>query len=181
MLRIVKVISRGCSIERSYGSIAHNIFAQWMERTCVIGIHQFGRNDSYSGTFVCSIGNCRGDAGSSVAVPLPNSTHYRIQALTRAERDDYLRERLEDKAIGFSAQLAGDKVLDSLTRTPLILAEVVSLYGAGESIPASKLGVLESVARLMERSEDHQAALVDVPLALSEFPFASITKLDPSS
>lgn len=100
-----------------------------------------------------------------VAVPLPGSSRYRIQSLTRAERDEYLRGRLGEKATLFSNQLATDRVLDALTRTPLILAEVVSLYEAGKPIPGSKLGVLESVARLLEQSEDHQAALEAAPLA----------------
>lgn len=100
-----------------------------------------------------------------VAVPLPGSSRYRIQALTRGERDEYLRGRLGDKATPFPNQLGTDKVLDALTRTPLILAEVVSLYEAGKPIPGSKLGVLEAVARLLEQSEDHQAALEAAPLA----------------
>jgi hypothetical protein len=100
-----------------------------------------------------------------VAIPLPGSARYRIQALTRSERDDYLRGRLGDKAAPFSKQLGADKVLDALTRTPLILAEIVSLYEADKPIPDSKLGVLESVARLLEQSADHQAALEAAPLA----------------
>ena len=99
-----------------------------------------------------------------VAIPLPGSSRYRIQALTRAEREDYLRGRLGDNAASFSDQLGADKVLDDLTRTPLILAEVVSLYEAGKPIPSSKLGVLDSVARLLEQSEEHQAALQAAPL-----------------
>ena len=99
-----------------------------------------------------------------VAVPLPGSFRYKIQSLTRTERDDYLQGRLGATAEPFKQQLGTDKVLDALTRTPLILAEVVSLYEAGKPIPTSKLGVLESVASLMEQSGDHQAALADVPL-----------------
>jgi len=99
-----------------------------------------------------------------VAIPLPGGSRYRIQSLSRTERDDYLRGRLKDKAAQFSEQFGADKVLDALTRTPLILAEIVSLYEAGKPIPNTKLGVLDSVSRLMEQSENHQAALEAVPL-----------------
>ena len=39
-------------------------------------------------------------------------------------------------------QLRADRVLDDLTRTPMILAEVVSLFQAGKKIPSSRFGVL---------------------------------------
>jgi hypothetical protein len=100
-----------------------------------------------------------------VGVPLPGSSRFRIQPLTRQEREDYLRGRLGDNAATLSEQLRADSVLDALTRTPLILAEVVSLHEAGKPIPTSKLGVLDAVARLMEQSETHQAALADTPLS----------------
>ena len=100
-----------------------------------------------------------------VAVPLPGSSRFRIQPLTRQERGEYLRGRLGDNADQLAIQLRADSVLDDLTRTPLILAEVVSLHEAGKPIPTSKLGVLDAVTRLMENSETHQAALADTPLS----------------
>jgi hypothetical protein len=100
-----------------------------------------------------------------VAVPLPGSTRFRIQPLTRQERREYLYRRLGDNAEQLANRLRADSVLDDLTRTPLILAEVVSLHEAGKPIPTSKLGVLDAVTRLMENSETHQAALAASPLS----------------
>jgi hypothetical protein len=100
-----------------------------------------------------------------VAVPLPGSTRFRIQPLTRQERREYLHGRLGDNAEELANRLRADSVLDELTRTPLILAEVVSLHEAGKAIPTSKLAVLDAVTHLMENDETHQAALADTPLS----------------
>lgn len=100
-----------------------------------------------------------------VTIPLPAASRYRIQPLTRQERAGYLHARLGTDADQLIATLRTDAVLDELTRTPLILAEVASLYEAGKPIPNSKLGVLDAVTRLMEASETHQAALSDTPLS----------------
>lgn len=100
-----------------------------------------------------------------VAPPLPGSSRFRIQPLTRQERDDYVRTRLGDGAQPLIEQLRADRVLDDLTRTPMILAEVVSLFQAGKKIPTSRLGVLDAVTQVMENSETHQAALANAPLS----------------
>jgi hypothetical protein len=100
-----------------------------------------------------------------IAPPLPGSSRFRIQPLTRQERGDYLRTRLGDGAQPLIEQLRADRVLDDLTRTPMILAEVVSLFQAGKKIPTSRLGVLDAVTQMMENSVTHQAALANLPLS----------------
>jgi hypothetical protein len=101
-----------------------------------------------------------------VTPPLPGSSRFRIQPLTRQERGEYLRSRLGENAPArLEEQFRSDPVLDDLTRTPMILAEVVSLHEADKPIPTSKLGVLDAVAHLMENSETHQVALANAPLA----------------
>ena len=100
-----------------------------------------------------------------IAVPLPESIRFRIQPLTRQERRDYLYGRLGNNAEQLANRLLTDSVLNELTRTPLILAEVVSLHEAGKAIPTSKLAVLDAVTRLMENDETHQATLADTPLS----------------
>lgn len=100
-----------------------------------------------------------------IALPLPGSSRFRIQPLTRQERGDYVRTRLGDGAQPLIEQLRADRVLDDLTRTPMILAEVVSLFQAGKKIPTSRLGVLDAVTQMMENSETHQAALANAPLS----------------
>jgi hypothetical protein len=81
----------------------------------------------------------RSFAGAGIAVatrahpivpPLPGSSRFRIQPLTRKERGDYLETRLGSGAPPLIEQLHADRVLDELTRTPMILAEVVSLFQA---------------------------------------------------
>lgn len=88
-----------------------------------------------------------------IAPPLPGSSRFRIQPLTRQERGDYVRTRLGDGAQPLIEQLRADRVLDDLTRTPMILAEVISLFQAGKKIPTSRLGVLDAVTQMMENSE----------------------------
>ena len=46
-----------------------------------------------------------------------------------------------------------------LTRTPLILAEVATLFEAGRPIPGTKYGVLEQILRLVEESGAHRDQL----------------------
>jgi hypothetical protein len=99
-----------------------------------------------------------------VTPPLEHSRRFKIQPLTRVEREAYLHGRLGPVAEDLIRQLNDDQVLNDLTRTPLILAEVASLFEAGRAIPASKLGVLDAVTRLMEDSAGHQAELADDPL-----------------
>jgi hypothetical protein len=99
-----------------------------------------------------------------IALPLPGSSRFRIQPLTRQERGDYVRARLGDDAERLNEQFRADRVLDDLTRTPMILAEVVSLHQAGKKIPSSRLGVLDAVTQMMENSETHQTALANAPL-----------------
>jgi hypothetical protein len=100
-----------------------------------------------------------------IAPPLPGSSRFKIQALTRQERGDYVRARLGDVAESLNEQLRVDRVLDDLTRTPMILAEVVSLFQAGKNIPTSRLGVLDAVTQMMENSETHQTAFANAPLS----------------
>ena len=99
-----------------------------------------------------------------IAPPLPGSSRFKIQPLTRQERGDYVRARLGDTAEPLNEQLRADRVLDDLTRTPMILAEVVSLFQAGKKIPSSRFGVLDAVTQMMENSETHQTALTNAPL-----------------
>ena len=100
-----------------------------------------------------------------IAPPLPGSSRFKIQPLTRQERGDYVRARLFDSAQSLIDQIRADRVLNDLTRTPMILAEVVSLFQSGRKIPSSRLGVLDAVIQMMEKSETHQAALTNAPLS----------------
>jgi hypothetical protein len=95
---------------------------------------------------------------------LPGSSRFKIRTLTSAEREAYLTVRLGDRAPKLLGQLRASSVLKELTTTPLVLAEVASLFEADKHIPPSKLGVLDAVARLMEESGVHPEALASPPL-----------------
>ena len=55
-------------------------------------------------------------------------------------------------------------MLEELTQTPLILSEVATIFEAGAPLPQTKIGVLESVMRLLEQSEEHASHLQMEPL-----------------
>jgi hypothetical protein len=89
----------------------------------------------------------------------------RLLPVNRAERKRYLDQRLGGRADELRAKLDGDPVLDELTQTPLILSEVAVIFEAGAPILQTKLGVLESVMRLFEQSEEHSSQLRVGPLS----------------
>ena len=71
---------------------------------------------------------------------------------------------LGDAAHGLQVKLEKSRLLDSITRTPLFLAEVVDLYRSGKDIPATKIGVLGAVMDAVEQSPEHQTSLRQEPL-----------------
>jgi hypothetical protein len=97
--------------------------------------------------------------------PLRGAVRARLLPVTRAERIAYLDNRLGGRAETLRKKLDTDRVLDDLTRTPLFLSEVTSLFVADAPIPSTKLGVLDAVMSLVERSEEHHNALQQAPLA----------------
>jgi cation transport regulator ChaC len=99
-----------------------------------------------------------------VRPPLPGARRLRLLQLTRRQRNDYLRQRLGDRAGDLVRQLDTGLTLDELTRTPLVLSGVVSIFLAGESIPKTKMGVLDTVVRLMENAPEHAVHLASPPL-----------------
>jgi HEAT repeat protein len=100
-----------------------------------------------------------------IVPPLPGALRARLLPVNRAQRKRYLDQRLGGRADELRAKLDGDPVLDELTETPLILSEVVVIFEAGAPIPQSKIGVLESVMRLLEQSDEHSGHLQVEPLS----------------
>ncbi|MBN9662263.1 MAG: hypothetical protein J0H49_28960 [Acidobacteria bacterium] len=97
--------------------------------------------------------------------PLPGSTRIRLLPLTAAQRLQYLVEALgETQARQFHESLAADRVLNELTRTPLILSEITALHQSGREVPRTKLRLLRAVIEMMEQSEAHSAHLQGPPL-----------------
>jgi hypothetical protein len=100
-----------------------------------------------------------------IVPPLQRALRTRLLPVNRAQRKRYLDQRLGDKADALRAKLDGDPVLDELTQTPLILSEVATIFEAGAPIPQTKMGVLESVMRLLEQSEEQASHLEMEPLS----------------
>jgi hypothetical protein len=103
--------------------------------------------------------------------PLPGAVRTRLLSVNRTERGRYLDRRLGGRADELRTKLDGDPVLDDLTRTPLILSEVATIFEAGAPIPQTKIGVLESVMRLLEHSEEHASHLQVEPLSGRAFGY----------
>ncbi|MFC1645848.1 NACHT domain-containing protein [Candidatus Omnitrophota bacterium] len=96
--------------------------------------------------------------------PLPGSLRVRLLPLNRRQRVDYLNQALASRAGKLIFQLENDRVLDDLTRTPLILSEVVNIFLSGAAIPKTKTGILDAVVRLAEESGEHRDHLARPPL-----------------
>jgi hypothetical protein len=100
----------------------------------------------------------------SVVPQLRGSFRLNLNPLRRPQRDEYLRLALGGSAHELRVKFNNSRVLDSITRTPLFLAEVVDLYRAGKDIPATKMGVLGAVMDAIEHSLDHRTSLGQGPL-----------------
>jgi len=88
-----------------------------------------------------------------------------LLALNREQRQAYLEEALGEGAAQLRTQIEGDRVLDELTRTPLILSEVTTIFRAGGHVPKTKARVLSRVMQLIEQAEEHRDHLERPPLS----------------
>lgn len=96
---------------------------------------------------------------------LPGSFRTRLLSLNRHQRTEYIQKALASNSDNLIAQLESDPVLDDLTRTPLILAEVTTIFQSGGRIPKTKMGVLNAVMKLIEKSDEHQYYLCRPPIS----------------
>jgi hypothetical protein len=99
-----------------------------------------------------------------IVPPLPGSLRLKLLSVTRAERTRYLTQRLGSRSAELRATIENDSTLDDLTRTPLMLSEVTTLFGEGAPIPKTKMGVLEGTVRLNEGRGEHSGHLAAAPL-----------------
>jgi HEAT repeat protein len=117
-----------------------------------------------------------------IVPPLPGASRFRILPLTPRQRFDYLTHALgENSAQMLHVRLSRDRVLDDLTRTPFVLAEVTALFRAGRTIPRTKLGLLRAVIQLMEESDEHAVSLQSAPLRGLAEPYLRALALDLTS
>lgn len=96
--------------------------------------------------------------------PLPGSFRVQLLPFNRRQRVEYLNQALASRAEELILQLENDRVLDDLTRTPLVLSEVVNIFLSGTAIPKTKAGILDAVVRLAEESSEHRDHLARSPL-----------------
>lgn len=96
--------------------------------------------------------------------PLRGAVRVELKPLGRTQRNEYLDLVLGSSSHDLRIKLDTSRVLDSITRTPLILAEVADLYRSGKEIPPTKMGVLGAVIDAIEQSTDHRTSLQQVPL-----------------
>ena len=99
-----------------------------------------------------------------ISPPLPGAIRAKLLPFNRRQRKDYLRQTLGDQGEELRLQLEGNHVLDDLTRTPLILAEVVTIFQSGGTVPNTRIGVLGAVMKLVENSDEHRPHLQAAPL-----------------
>ena len=99
-----------------------------------------------------------------ITPPLSDALRVRLLPLTRAQRAEYLRQSLASRADDLISRLDNNRTLDDLTRTPLILSEVTTIFKEGYPIPKTKMGVLREVMMLLEQSEEHRSQLQNEPL-----------------
>jgi len=100
-----------------------------------------------------------------IVPPLPGALRLKLLPLNRAERAEYLRGRLGNKAHDLRFKLDREPVLDDLTRTPFILSGVCDIYESGASIPTTRMGVLRAIIGVVEESDEHRGYLQLPPLA----------------
>lgn len=100
-----------------------------------------------------------------VQPPLPGAVRAVLLSVNRQQRQAYLEEVLGSAANALLAQLEGNRVLDELTWTPLILAEVATIFRSVGQIPKTKARVLSHVMQLIEQAEEHCDNLERPPLS----------------
>jgi hypothetical protein len=123
----------------------------------VLALRQLERNYPAAGIIVTT-------RTHHIAPPLPGASRLRLLPLNRAQRMEYLRSALGARAEELRLQLEGSRVLDGLTRTPLVLSEVTTLFEAGVPIPNTRAGVLGAVTQLMEQASERRDRLQRPPL-----------------
>lgn len=96
--------------------------------------------------------------------PLRDVLRVQLNQLDRAKRNEYLDRALGRSAHDLKVKLDSNRTLNSITRTPLILAEVADLHRAGKEIPPTKMGVLGAVLHEIEQSAEHRIPLQQEPL-----------------
>lgn len=155
---------RADDLARLYGAVHYSFLLNgWNEvsgsysKEAVRALAHVGRDFPRAGIIVAT-------RTHHIRPPLPGSFRARLLPISREQRTEYLQQALADRAEELGALLDGDRVLDDLTQTPLILAEVARIFLSGAPIPRTKMGVLATVMRLVEQAEEHRDHFERPPL-----------------
>lgn len=133
-----------------------NEIAESLSGSAVVAVEELDRAYPDAGIIVAT-------RAHAVNPPLPGCLRVRLLPLSRAKRIDYLRLVLKERADELRLRIEGSTILDELTRTPLILNQVISLFESGAPIPETKVGVLEAATKLLEA--EHRSHLQATPLS----------------
>lgn len=99
-----------------------------------------------------------------ISPPLAGAFRFEILPLIRDQRNEYIEQSLGNRANELKSLIEENPALDELTRIPLILSEVTMIFQAGQTVPATKVGVLDATLSLLEQKSEHQSALRTAPL-----------------
>ena len=97
--------------------------------------------------------------------PLPGCARSKLLPLNNQQRTEYIRQSIPGNADELVAHIRSDRILDDLTRTPLILSEIASIFASGAPIPKTKVEVLGAAVKLIEESDEHRNYLQLPPLS----------------
>lgn len=123
----------------------------------VIALRQLDRGFPSAGIIVAT-------RNHYISPPLAGAFRFEILLLLRDQRNEYIEQSVGNRANELKSLIDENPALDELTRIPLILSEVTTIFQAGQTVPATKLGVLDATLTLVEQKVEHQSALRTAPL-----------------
>jgi hypothetical protein len=101
-----------------------------------------------------------------VSPPLYESMNLVLQSLNNTQRKIYIKSVVpKESSEDMINRIETNKSLNSITRTPLFLSEIIQLYINNVQIPDSKYGILQSVIMRAEQNPEHSTPLQIEPLS----------------
>lgn len=92
------------------------------------------------------------------------SIRFELAEVSDAQRESYVQYSLPKKWSDFLQHVEGSAPLDSLSRSPFILKQLVTLYVANDTLPKTRAEVLESIMVSTESLPEHAPALEVEPI-----------------
>lgn len=92
------------------------------------------------------------------------AVRYELAGVSDSQRESYIGSVIPGQEKDLLQQLEGSRSLNSLSRSPFILEQLVTLYVADGSLPDTKAEVLAAIVSSTEKKPEHVSALMAVPL-----------------